>query len=109
MFLHAKEAYKILDKDFQNKNVTCAWLNRIRGILNDCGMSYIWNRQTCISDKWLKLVVHHLSFFRCIGYKSDFPFLYYANAQLLSVAYGLKLIVVCHIFGTGRLVFLING
>jgi hypothetical protein len=20
-------------------------------------MSYIWNRQTCISDKWLKLVV----------------------------------------------------
>jgi hypothetical protein len=50
MFLHAKEAYKILDK-----NVTCAWLNRIRSILNDCGMSYIWNRQTCISDKWLKL------------------------------------------------------
>jgi hypothetical protein len=40
-------------KDFQKKNVTCAWLNRIRGILNDCGMSYIWNRQTCISDKWL--------------------------------------------------------
>ena len=31
--------------------------------------------------------IHHLSFFRCIGYKSDFPFLYYANAQLLSVAY----------------------
>ena len=24
--------------------------------------------------------IHHLSFFRCIGYKSDFPFLYYANA-----------------------------
>jgi hypothetical protein len=46
-------------KDFQNKNVTCAWLNRIRGILNDCGMSYIWNRQTCISDKWLKLVFLH--------------------------------------------------
>jgi hypothetical protein len=44
-------------KDFQNKNVTCAWLNRIRGILNDCGMSYIWNMQNCISDKWLKLVV----------------------------------------------------
>jgi hypothetical protein len=21
--------------------------------------------------------IHHLSFFRCIGYKSDFPFLYY--------------------------------
>jgi hypothetical protein len=34
--------------------------------------------------------IHHLSFFRCIGYKSDFPFLYYANAQLLSVVYGLK-------------------
>jgi hypothetical protein len=33
--------------------------------------------------------IHHLSFFRCIGYKSDFPFLYYPNAQLLSVAYGI--------------------
>jgi hypothetical protein len=33
---------------------------------------------------------HHLSFFRCTDYKSDFPFLYYASAQLLSVAYGLK-------------------
>ena len=46
-------------KDFQNKNVTCAWLNKIRCILNDCGMSYIWNMQNCISDKWLKLVVKH--------------------------------------------------
>jgi hypothetical protein len=44
-------------KDFQNKNVTCAWLNKIRCILNDCGMSYIWNMKNCISDKWLKLVV----------------------------------------------------
>ena len=51
-------SYKLLYiKDFQNKNVTCAWLNRIRCILNDCGMSYIWNTQNCISDKWLKLVV----------------------------------------------------
>jgi hypothetical protein len=30
---------------------------KIRCILNDCGMSYIWNMQNCISDKWLKLVV----------------------------------------------------
>ena len=51
-------SYKLLYiRDFQNKNVTCAWLNRIRCILNDCGMSYIWNTQNCISDKWLKLVV----------------------------------------------------
>jgi hypothetical protein len=75
--------------------------------------------QNCISDKWLKLVVknnlvdqfkqtwtsmiehsskgdnyklfkHDLKFEDYLGYKSDFPFLYYANAQLLSVAYGLK-------------------
>jgi hypothetical protein len=44
-------------KDFQNENFTCAWLNKIRCILNDCGMPYIWNMQNCISDKWLKLVV----------------------------------------------------
>ena len=25
--------------------------------MNDCGMSYIWNMQNCISNKWLKLVV----------------------------------------------------
>jgi hypothetical protein len=31
--------------------------SKIRCILNDCGMSYIWNIQNCISDKWLKLVV----------------------------------------------------
>jgi hypothetical protein len=31
-------SYKLLYiKDFQNKNVTCAWLNKIRCILNDCG------------------------------------------------------------------------
>ena len=51
-------SYKLLYiKDFQNKTFTCAWLNKIRCILNDCGMSYIWNMQNCISDKWLKLVV----------------------------------------------------
>jgi hypothetical protein len=51
-------SYKLLYiKDFKNKNVTCAWLNKIRCNLNDCGMSYIWNMQNCISDKWLKLIV----------------------------------------------------
>ena len=30
---------------------------KIRCILNVCRMSYIWNMQNCISDKWLKLVV----------------------------------------------------
>ena len=32
----------------KNKNVTCAWLNKIRCNLNDCGISYIWNMQNCI-------------------------------------------------------------
>jgi hypothetical protein len=45
-------SYKLLYiKDFQNNCFTCAWLNKI------CGISYIWNMQNCISDKWLKLVV----------------------------------------------------
>ena len=50
-------SYKLLYiKDFQNENFTSASLNTIRCNLNDCGMSYIWNLQNCISDKWLKLV-----------------------------------------------------
>ena len=44
-------------KDFQNENVACAWFNKIRCILNDCGMPYIMNMHIFISDNWLKLVV----------------------------------------------------
>ena len=29
------------------------WLNKISNILNECGMSNIWNTQTCLNSTWL--------------------------------------------------------
>ena len=36
-----------------NRN-TFAWLNFVKSILDECGLSYIWREQTCISATWLK-------------------------------------------------------
>ena len=31
------------------------WLSSVNGILNECGLAYIWNTQTFQNTKWLKL------------------------------------------------------
>ena len=50
-------AYKLLYiKNFRNERVS-PWLSHIRTILNECGISYIWTLQSCISENWLRVVV----------------------------------------------------
>jgi hypothetical protein len=31
------------------------WLSSVNGILNECGLAYIWNTQTFQNTEWLKL------------------------------------------------------
>jgi hypothetical protein len=31
------------------------WLSSVKGILNECGLAYIWNTQTFQNTEWLKL------------------------------------------------------
>ena len=33
-----------------------SWLSSVKTILDECGFSYIWDTQICISEIWLKFM-----------------------------------------------------
>jgi hypothetical protein len=46
--------YKTMLKLSINKNVHFQWLDKVKSILNDCGLSYVWESQSFPSCSWLK-------------------------------------------------------
>ena len=36
------------------QNANFSWLTFVKGVFDECGLSYIWNSQNFINDKWLK-------------------------------------------------------
>ena len=50
--------YKLLFSLYMKGIIKCAWLENVQNILNNCGLSYIWQQQTFPSIEWLKNMVH---------------------------------------------------
>ena len=39
---------------FSTQNVNFQWLTYIKGIFDECGLTYIWNSQNFINERWNK-------------------------------------------------------
>ena len=46
--------YRLMYHLFCTQNVNFSWLSYVKGIFNECGLSYIWEFQDFINDKWIK-------------------------------------------------------
>jgi hypothetical protein len=47
--------YKLCLALFNIEGKNFIWLFSVKGILNECGLAYIWNTQTFQNTEWLKL------------------------------------------------------
>ncbi len=45
--------YTILKHEMTNSNIQIKWINHIEGILNDCGMSYVFSNPHYYNRQWL--------------------------------------------------------
>ena len=39
---------------FSAQNVNFQWLTYVKGIFDECGLTYIWNSQNFINERWFK-------------------------------------------------------
>jgi hypothetical protein len=53
--------YKTMLKQSSNNVESYQWLDKVKSILNECGLSYVWENQTFSSLSWLKHSVQQIS------------------------------------------------
>ena len=46
--------YRLMFHLFSVQNVNFQWLTYVNGIFDECGLTYIWNSQNFINDRWMK-------------------------------------------------------
>ena len=49
--------YKSIRNLFDNRLIKCGWLESVNKILNDCGLTYIWNDCTNVNYEWFCNIV----------------------------------------------------
>ena len=49
---------KTLSECFEFNIYKSEWLSKIKQILDDCGLSYVWQSPSCVSTKWLTDAVY---------------------------------------------------
>ena len=50
--------YKYMYNQLSNDGIKCQWIECIQKILNNCGLSFIWNGQGVVNAKWLSAIVN---------------------------------------------------
>ena len=55
---YASIIYRITLKLFISGEYKTQWLSRVKGILDNCGLSYIWLNQNCIDKSQCKSIIH---------------------------------------------------
>ena len=46
--------YRLMFHLFSTQNVNLQWLTYVKGIFDECGLTYIWNSQNFINERWIK-------------------------------------------------------
>jgi hypothetical protein len=41
---------------FSVQNVNFQWLTYVKGIFDECGLTYIWNSQNFINERWINKI-----------------------------------------------------
>jgi hypothetical protein len=71
--------------------IKCAWLENVQNILNNCGLSYIWQQQTFPSIEWLKNMVHE----KC---KDQYVQSWYSAVREGSKCINYRILKLSHVF-----------
>jgi len=46
--------YRLMFHLFSTQNVNFQWLTYVKGIFDECELTYIWNSQNFINERWIK-------------------------------------------------------
>jgi hypothetical protein len=48
--------YRLMFHLFSVQNVNFQWLTYVKGIFDECGLTYIWNSQNFINERWINKI-----------------------------------------------------
>jgi hypothetical protein len=48
--------YRLMFHLFSVQNVNFQWLTYVNGIFDECGLTYIWNSQNFINERWINKI-----------------------------------------------------
>ena len=56
---YSRQLYLITQQLYEKKLIKCKWLDFVKGILNECGLSYIWDKEHFQKTNvtWLKIKI----------------------------------------------------
>jgi hypothetical protein len=46
--------YRLMFHLFSTQNVNFQWLTYVKGMFDECGLTYIWNSQNFLNERWIK-------------------------------------------------------